>query len=72
VIEPTEEMVRAFAVADSIEGGLAAVLAIVERDYMLIPRCPNELVPGIRCLRVGHTRGDHEGFAPGGSTVKWS
>lgn len=79
-IEQTDEMtnaVRAFAPAPcSVKQAkrmLVAVLAIVERDYRLIPLCPEELMPGVRCLRQDHAcEGEHEGILPTGSTVKWS
>jgi hypothetical protein len=70
VIEPTDEMVkefrrRALAEGGGIEAGLAAVLAVVERD--LAGPCPESFHIGLlaatrplRCnLRAGHA-GDHE------------
>jgi hypothetical protein len=85
VIEPTDEMVAAYAKAFNAarqtprrEGyaerdGLAAVLAIVERDYELLPYCNAELTPDIVCKLsqvIGHR--DHKGAAPNGSTVTWA
>lgn len=65
MIEPTDEMIEAFNRGKSAGGmgtgtagpgpGIAAVLAIVERDYDLRPR------PDARCARpgCGHTAGQH-------------
>lgn len=85
MIELTDEMYGAFEAAAWPEGwsggdpflsdGLAAVLAVVERNYRLTKVCTEELVPGLRCVRETYGephRGDHEGETSTGSTVKWS
>jgi hypothetical protein len=90
VIEVTDEMAeafeRAFGFASSEDqvvihrrancAGLAAVLAIVERDHQVVALCCEELTPGLRCTRAlipanGH-RGDHEAKLSTGNTVRWS
>jgi hypothetical protein len=85
-IKPTDEMVRAFmrAYADADDGssqvilsdaaekaGIAAVLAVVERDYRTVRICGAELGTSMRCERAEHDEGEHEAIAPGGSLVRW-
>lgn len=63
MIEPTDEMIYAFAGepeitatdAHAITAGLAAVLAIVERDYRVAPRRKPSWrdVPGCMCAPTG-------------------
>jgi hypothetical protein len=88
VLEPTDEMVEAYNEASwnnpqashgaefpNVSEGLAAVLAIVERDNQVTPRCAEELVPGLRCTRVvvgGPHRGEHEGKTSTGNKVQWA
>lgn len=80
-IEVTDEMVELFRLnhdpanpeeQPDIRAGLVAVLAMVRRDYRLSKICTAELVPGLRCWRPEHTRGDHEGKTSTGNLVKWS
>lgn len=64
MIEPTDEMVREFrrvALADggTIAAGLAAVLAIVERDYEP-RRCDDPSWTGQRCTKPRSHDGGHE------------
>lgn len=78
MLEVTDEMVDlALDVFhdDGMAAALAAVLAIVERDYQLTERCREELIPGVRCVLLspgGEHRGQHEGKMPTGNTVRWS
>lgn len=88
MIEVTPEMIKAFGeawhLADDtfasppIDGyrrraALAAVLAIVERDYAVSMLCADEsLVPGVRCYNASGHLGDHEGFLGSGNRVMWS
>jgi hypothetical protein len=82
-IEPSDAMVHALWRAlpsetqdgrepDDIRSWVATVLAEVERDYRLDRICPVELMPGVRCARPAHARGDHESKMPSGSAVTWS
>lgn len=50
---------------------LAAVLAVVERDYRMVRICGAQLGTSMRCERAEHDEGDHEAIAPGGSLVRW-
>ncbi len=76
MIEPTDEMVYAFAGEPEITGtdahaisvGLAAVLAIVERDWNMQPRPDGSRLPPSRCGARGFAvgpgcirRAGHEG-----------
>lgn len=76
-IDPTQEMRQAFLDAGTLRGyggqledeaaGIAAVLAIVERDYELIPRRPDRVCgaegpAGETCLDdPDHEADDHSG-----------
>jgi hypothetical protein len=87
VIEPTDEMERVFRDAwmksmaedprsDDPEriadrAGLAAVLAIVERDYAVYPLCPAEFEPGLRCERFPGHGGEHVTRRGSGPKVTW-
>ena len=58
--------------ADITRAGLAAVLAIVERDHEVRPYCNEALAPGIVCKRMKHNDdAGHYATAPGGSAVTW-
>ena len=86
MIEVTDEMVQLAldrflatptdTIAQIDEGmrdALAVVLALVERDYELIPYCNAELMPGVVCRLsgvLGHS--EHRAKMPTGSTVTWS
>ncbi len=74
VIEPTDEMVQAFGqgglTEEGIREGLAAVLALVARDYALSPYCNAELMPGVVCKRWTN-RHKHEANLPSGNRVEW-
>jgi hypothetical protein len=80
VIEPTDEMITAFQIAEDAPGvlcgdtraGLAAVLAIIARDYRLVEMCREELAPGLRCHSAQHLGGEHEARTETGNTVRWS
>lgn len=79
-IEPTEEMInsiRAFVPApcgvEQARKAASLILAVVERDYRLIPRCPESLTPELLCGQPaddGH--GLHIAKTPTGSRVTWS
>jgi hypothetical protein len=80
-IEPTDEMVLAFEAVQGTDplgnltrDALAAVLALVERDYLLTPICNAELMPGVVCKRSAiNPRHKHEATLPAtGSRVEWS
>jgi hypothetical protein len=69
VIEPTDEMIAAFEqaaerpVGRNSLAGLAAVLAIVERDYEPI-RCDKQSWAGHRCTKPrGHENGHYHRFS---------
>lgn len=74
MIEPTDEMIEAYNEAswdNSQFSGLAAVLAIVERDYVVRPlRCPN-LGTSFQCMRGAGHDGSHSGRL-GEIEVSWS
>jgi hypothetical protein len=81
VIEVTDEMVQLVYEQidfvnhgdDGIREGLAAVLAIIERDHALLPYCNAELMPGVVCKldkNLGHA--EHRARMPGGNPVSWS
>lgn len=81
MIEVTDEMVRAHRNApiphgwrgdELVRSQIAAVLAVVERDYRMAQVCTEELTPGLRCTRTVHTRGAHEGTTSTGNEVRWS
>lgn len=81
MIEVTGEMIDAFWDGhDQIEDGgteraLAAVLAIIERDYRLTQICTETLGTVLRCTRETYGephRGEHEAKTSTGNTVRWS
>jgi hypothetical protein len=53
MIEPTDEMEEAMTYGGTVRERLAAVLAIVERDYPLMRPCPTG--ENGRCLAVAHS-----------------
>lgn len=84
MIEPTDEMLAAIErQTPQLDGSArrrvaAAVLAIIERDYRLMPLCA-EALAGMRCERsagLSHPRQggqiEHMAHAPGGAVVTWS
>jgi hypothetical protein len=86
VIEPTDEMANAGWDAlpvsaqesgevdlDDMKDVLAAVLALVERDYQLVHYCNNELMPGVVCKRLAiNPCHKHLGMLPNGSRAEWT
>jgi len=52
-IEPTGEMMQAFAEGESLREGLAAVLAIVGRDY-----CVQPVPPPVREMEAARPRAE--------------
>lgn len=82
MIEPTDEMVEAFVASGVDESeflladtraGLAAVLALVERDYELTPippPCGVSGPDGLTCQRNPKHRG-HHGHVNDSALVKW-
>lgn len=56
-----------------LDAGLAAVLALVERDYDVRKTCAAELTPGVRCkLPENHMVAEHEGLTSTGNRIKWA
>lgn len=75
-IEFTEEMHQVLGFTDQAAAQGQAILAIVERDYVVQKRCPEALSPDIRCQsKEGHVSvgGEHWcRLASTGNMVSWT
>jgi hypothetical protein len=70
IIKITEAMLAAVASEGNFERGLAGVIEIIERNYVVQPRCPERLGDDMRCsLPAGHDGTEHPVILPNGTRI---
>ena len=71
--EPTDGLYFKEDAVIQFDAGLAAVLAIVERDYAIgrLSDCDAPGPDGVRCVRKPHDDSEYHGWVGDGRLVRW-
>lgn len=71
IIKVTQEMIDMANAATRPSEAAQAIVDIIERDYIVQRRCPETLMPDVRCVMAEHT-GEHWATLHTGARVNWS